>query len=133
MLQRWTEANNAFLLFRGFKQAAVRKVLNPYSPEKVRGDIRTDLFILHQLAGRRERAEVRITGTRGSPEFLRKSRGPSSCQRPICGVFSDTLTLDRVAEFPQYICLRIRHSPIDHPVVCPAHNIITFPREYRLT
>jgi hypothetical protein len=46
---QWTEANNAFFLFRGFKQAAVRKVLNPYSPEKVRGDM-----ILHQVAGQRE-------------------------------------------------------------------------------
>jgi very-short-patch-repair endonuclease len=55
-LQRWTEANNAFFLFRGFKRAAVRKVLNPHSPDKVQGDIGKDLFVLHQLATLREQA-----------------------------------------------------------------------------
>jgi very-short-patch-repair endonuclease len=57
-LQRWTEANNAFFLFRGFKRAAIRKVLNPHSPDGIRGDIGKDLFILHKLAGLRGQAEV---------------------------------------------------------------------------
>jgi hypothetical protein len=56
-LQRWTEANKAFFLFRGFKRAAVRKALNPHSPDRVRGDIGKELFVLHQLAGLREQAE----------------------------------------------------------------------------
>jgi very-short-patch-repair endonuclease len=57
-LQRWTEANNAFFLFRGFKRAAVRKVLSEHSPDRIRGDIGKDLFNLHQLAGLRTKAEA---------------------------------------------------------------------------
>jgi hypothetical protein len=57
-LQRWTEANNAFFLFRGFKRAAVRKVLGQHSPDRIRGDIEKDLFNLDQLAGLREKAEA---------------------------------------------------------------------------
>jgi hypothetical protein len=48
-IQRWTEANKAFFLFRGFKRAAARKMLSLHSSDKVEGDIGEDLSVLHQL------------------------------------------------------------------------------------
>jgi hypothetical protein len=99
-LQRWTEANNAFFLFRGFKRADVRKALNPHSPDRVRGDIGKDLFILHQLAGLREQAEM-LGGIR------------ALCGEDWAGLDTDAREMDAWVQLSDQISILVRSIESD--------------------
>jgi very-short-patch-repair endonuclease len=99
-LQRWTEANKTFFLFRGFKRAAVRKVLNPHSPDEVRGDIGKDLFVLNQLAGLREQAEV-LGGIR------------ALCGEDWAGLDTDVDEMDAWVQFSDQISILVQSIDSD--------------------
>jgi very-short-patch-repair endonuclease len=113
LLKRWTEANNAFFLFRGFKRAAVRKVLNPHSPDRVRGDIGKDLFTLHKLASLREQAEE-IGGIR------------ALCGEAWAGLDTDACEMDEWVHISNKISILVQSIESENPNHLAGSKVIEY-------